>query len=68
MASPQCYANPPTLNLAGGEGRVVDDGFGGIAAYVAGSTESKAAVILISDIFGNTPSTRTPKLLLCLGQ
>ncbi|KAF6984623.1 hypothetical protein CFC21_002598 [Triticum aestivum] len=52
MARPQCCANPPTLNPAGGEGRVVDDGFGGIAAYVAGSTESKAAVILISDIFG----------------
>lgn len=28
------------------------DGLGGITAYVAGSTESKAAVILISDIFG----------------
>ena len=63
MASPQCYANPPTLNLAGGEGRVLDDGFGGIAAYIAGSTKSKAADILVSDIFDNTyrPSTRAPK-------
>ncbi|KAF6984617.1 hypothetical protein CFC21_088761 [Triticum aestivum] len=51
MASPQCCADPPTLNPAGGEGRVVDS-LGGIAAYVAGVRESKAAVVLISDIFG----------------
>jgi hypothetical protein len=52
MASPQCCANPPTLNPAGGEGKAIDS-FGGIPAYVAGATEdSKAAVILISDIFG----------------
>ncbi|XP_024315786.1 endo-1,3;1,4-beta-D-glucanase isoform X2 [Brachypodium distachyon] len=51
MASPQCCANPPTLNPAGGEGKVVDS-FGGTRAYVAGAEESKAAVILISDIFG----------------
>ncbi|XBJ10365.1 hypothetical protein VPH35_015243 [Triticum aestivum] len=50
MASPQCCADPPTLNPAGGEGRVVDS-FGGITAYVAGARESKAAVVLISDIF-----------------
>ncbi|VAH07174.1 unnamed protein product [Triticum turgidum subsp. durum] len=50
MASPQCCADPPTLNPAGGEGRVVDS-LGGIAAYVAGVRESKAAVVLISDIF-----------------
>lgn len=64
MASPQCCTNPPALNPAGGEGRVVD-GFGGIAAYVAGSTKSKAAVILISDIFGNTyPLDQNSKMLL----
>uniref|UniRef100_A0A452Z280 Uncharacterized protein n=1 Tax=Aegilops tauschii subsp. strangulata TaxID=200361 RepID=A0A452Z280_AEGTS len=51
MASPQCCADPATLNPAGGEGRVVDS-LGGIAAYVAGVRESKAAVVLISDIFG----------------
>ncbi|EMS61726.1 hypothetical protein CFC21_002596 [Triticum aestivum] len=50
MASPQCCADPPTLDPAGGEGRVVDS-FGGITAYVAGARESKAAVILVSDIF-----------------
>uniref|UniRef100_A0ACD5TH19 Uncharacterized protein n=1 Tax=Avena sativa TaxID=4498 RepID=A0ACD5TH19_AVESA len=51
MASPQCCANPPTLNPACGQGKVVDS-FGGIPAYVAGTEDSKAAVILISDVFG----------------
>ncbi|KAL6610187.1 hypothetical protein ACP70R_035358 [Stipagrostis hirtigluma subsp. patula] len=51
MASSHCFENPPALNPAGGGGEVVDD-FGGQKAYVAGSAESKAAVILISDAFG----------------
>lgn len=51
MASPQCCANPPTLNPAGGEGKVVDS-FGGLKAYVAGAAGSKAAVVLISDVYG----------------
>lgn len=52
MASSHCWESPPALNPAGGVGEVVDD-FGGLKAYVAGSAESKAAVILVSDIFGN---------------
>ena len=52
MASPQCCANPPTLSPASGENKVVDS-FGGIWAYVAGAQYSKAAVVLISDIFGD---------------
>ncbi|OEL14174.1 hypothetical protein BAE44_0024805 [Dichanthelium oligosanthes] len=51
MASSQCCDNPPALNPAGGEGKVVDS-FGGLKAYLAGSDESKSAVILIADIFG----------------
>ncbi|KAJ1262783.1 hypothetical protein BS78_09G136600 [Paspalum vaginatum] len=51
MASSQCLEGPPALNPAGGGGKVVDD-FGGLKAYVAGSAESKAAVILVSDVFG----------------
>jgi hypothetical protein len=54
MASPQCCANPPSLNPAGGEGKVVDS-FGGIRAYVAGAQDSKAAVVLIADVFGFSP-------------
>ena len=52
MARPQCCANPPTLHPAGGEGKVVDS-FVGIKAYVAGAAESKAAVVLVSDVFGD---------------
>lgn len=51
MASSHCWESPPALNPAGGVGEVVDD-FGGLKAYVAGSAESKAAVILVSDVFG----------------
>ncbi|TVU19286.1 hypothetical protein EJB05_35426, partial [Eragrostis curvula] len=51
MASSQCCDNPPTLNPAGGEGKVVDS-FGGLKAYLVGSDDSKAAVILVSDVYG----------------
>ncbi|GJN13305.1 hypothetical protein PR202_ga31661 [Eleusine coracana subsp. coracana] len=51
MASSHCFENAPALNPAGGGGEVVDD-FGGQRSYIAGSPESKAAVILISDAFG----------------
>ena len=51
MTTPQCCDNPPALNPASGEGKVVDN-FGGLAAYVTGAADSKAAVILISDVFG----------------
>ncbi|CAD6272206.1 unnamed protein product [Miscanthus lutarioriparius] len=47
MASSHCWESPP-----GGVGEVVDD-FGGLKAYVSGSAESKAALILVSDVFGN---------------
>ncbi|CAL9170634.1 unnamed protein product [Musa hybrid cultivar] len=52
MASSQCCANPPTLSPACGDGIVVDD-LGGVRAYTAGSPNSKLAVLLISDIFGD---------------
>nr|CAB3461557.1 unnamed protein product [Digitaria exilis] len=48
MASSQCCDNPPALNPAGGEGKVVDS-FGGLKAYVAGSEDAKAAVVLVAD-------------------
>ncbi|KAF8719838.1 hypothetical protein HU200_024596 [Digitaria exilis] len=51
MASSQCCDNPPALNPAGGEGKVVDS-FGGLKAYVAGSEDAKAAVVLVADVFG----------------
>jgi carboxymethylenebutenolidase len=51
MASSQCCDNPPALNPACGEGKVVDS-FGGLKAYVAGPEDSKAAVVLVADVFG----------------
>ncbi|KAK8457856.1 hypothetical protein SEVIR_3G257300v4 [Setaria viridis] len=51
MASSQCCENPPALDPAGGAGKVVDS-FGGLKAYVAGAEDSKAAVVLIADVFG----------------
>lgn len=51
MASSQCCDNPPALSPASGQGHVVDD-LGGLKAYVAGSPDSKFAVLLISDIYG----------------
>ncbi|GJM88509.1 hypothetical protein PR202_ga04580 [Eleusine coracana subsp. coracana] len=52
MASSQCCENPPVLDPAGGEGKVVDS-FGGIKAYIAGSEGAKAAVVLVSDVFAD---------------
>ncbi|KAK3138842.1 hypothetical protein QOZ80_5AG0374100 [Eleusine coracana subsp. coracana] len=58
MASSQCCENPPVLDPAGGEGKVVDS-FGGIKAYIAGSEGAKAAVVLVSDVFGfESPNLR----------
>ncbi|KAJ4777218.1 alpha/beta-Hydrolases superfamily protein [Rhynchospora pubera] len=50
-ASSLCCSNPPNLSATSGEGTVVDD-FGGIKSYIAGSVDSKRAVILISDVYG----------------
>jgi dienelactone hydrolase len=58
MASSQCCENPPVLNPISGEGKVVDS-FGGLKAYLAGSDGAKAAVVLVSDVFGfESPNLR----------
>ncbi|KAK9672052.1 hypothetical protein RND81_12G072800 [Saponaria officinalis] len=50
MAGSQCCENPPALNSNSGNGSVVQ--FGGIKSYVSGSSDSKNAIILISDVYG----------------
>lgn len=50
MSGPQCCENPPTLNPSSGSGLVQE--FGGLSSYICGPADSKAAVILISDVFG----------------
>nr|ABR92334.1 putative dienelactone hydrolase family protein [Salvia miltiorrhiza] len=50
MAGAQCCENPPTLSSGSGSGKVEE--IGGISSYVSGPADSKAAIILISDVFG----------------
>lgn len=51
MAGSQCCENPPDLSSSSGDGNLLES-FGGLKAYVAGSSDSKAAVLLIADVFG----------------
>ncbi|KAL0919271.1 hypothetical protein M5K25_011357 [Dendrobium thyrsiflorum] len=51
MAGSQCCENPPALSSSSGDGNVLES-FGGLKTYIAGSSDSKAAVLLISDVFG----------------
>ncbi|XP_065863448.1 endo-1,3;1,4-beta-D-glucanase-like [Euphorbia lathyris] len=50
MSGPQCCDNPPTLSPTSGAGHV--EKFAGLDTYVTGSSDSKLAILLISDIFG----------------
>ncbi|KAI4317731.1 hypothetical protein L6164_025578 [Bauhinia variegata] len=50
MSGPQCCSNPPTLNPNSGAGHV--EKLGGLDAYVTGPSDSKLAILLISDVFG----------------
>jgi len=51
MASSECYNNPPELSSSSGDGNAVEN-FGGFNAYIAGFLDSKAAILLVSDVFG----------------
>ncbi|GJM88511.1 hypothetical protein PR202_ga04582 [Eleusine coracana subsp. coracana] len=50
MASSKCCDNPPQLKPRWREGKVIDS-FGGLKAYVVGSDDCKAAVVLVSDVY-----------------
>ncbi|XP_068664208.1 endo-1,3;1,4-beta-D-glucanase-like [Aristolochia californica] len=50
MAGARCCENPPSLSSASGSGSVV--AIGGLSAYVAGSPDSKAAVLFVTDVYG----------------
>ncbi|KAL0370546.1 UNVERIFIED_CONTAM: 1,4-beta-D-glucanase [Sesamum angustifolium] len=47
---PQCCENPPTLSPISGVGSVVE--VAGLKTYVSGSSDSKLAILLASDVFG----------------
>ncbi|KAJ9182032.1 hypothetical protein P3X46_006067 [Hevea brasiliensis] len=50
MSGPQCCSNPPILNPASGAGHV--EKVGGLNSYVTGPSDSKSAILLVSDVFG----------------
>ncbi|XP_040996062.1 endo-1,3;1,4-beta-D-glucanase-like [Juglans microcarpa x Juglans regia] len=50
MSGPQCCSNPPILDPSAGSGHV--EQLGGLTTYVSGSSDSKLAIILLSDVFG----------------
>ncbi|XXG83423.1 hypothetical protein AAC387_Pa10g1180 [Persea americana] len=50
MASSQCCENPPTLSSTCGLGTV--EQLGGLKTYVTGSSHSKLAILLVSDVYG----------------
>ncbi|PRQ26167.1 putative alpha/Beta hydrolase [Rosa chinensis] len=50
MSGPQCCENPPSLSSTCGAGSVTE--IGGLKAYVTGPSDSKLALLLVSDIHG----------------
>ncbi|WMV47466.1 hypothetical protein MTR67_040851 [Solanum verrucosum] len=50
MAGPQCCENPPALSSSSGHGSILE--LGGLKTYVSGSSNSKHAILLISDVYG----------------
>ncbi|KAK9933504.1 hypothetical protein M0R45_020701 [Rubus argutus] len=50
MSGPQCCSNPPTPNPTSGSGHV--EKLGGLDSYLTGSSDSKLAIVLVSDVFG----------------
>ncbi|XP_057508323.1 endo-1,3;1,4-beta-D-glucanase-like [Actinidia eriantha] len=54
MSGPQCCENPPALTSScGGSGSVVE--LGGLKSYTTGPSDSKFAIVLISDVYGYEP-------------
>lgn len=51
MARPHCCPNPPVLNPSSGQGNVEE--LGGLKAYISASPNSKLAILLVTDAFGN---------------
>ncbi|XP_068661148.1 endo-1,3;1,4-beta-D-glucanase-like [Aristolochia californica] len=57
MVGAQCCENPPVLSSTCGSGWL--EVIGGLNAYISGSSDSKAAVLFVSDIYGfESPNMR----------
>ncbi|KAF7837221.1 endo-1,3-1,4-beta-D-glucanase-like [Senna tora] len=50
MSGPECCSNPPILNPNSGAGHVQK--LGGLDTYITGPSNSKHAVLLVSEVFG----------------
>ncbi|KAL8148963.1 endo-1,3;1,4-beta-D-glucanase-like [Apium graveolens] len=57
MSGPECCSNPPKLSSSSGSGSVIE--LAGLKAYVSGSSNSKQAILLVSDVYGyESPNLR----------
>lgn len=57
MSGPECCSNPPNLSSSSGSGSVIQ--LAGLKTYVSGSSHSKLAILLVSDVFGyESPNLR----------
>ncbi|KAL1816656.1 hypothetical protein ACET3Z_019230 [Daucus carota] len=57
MSGAECCRNPPVLSSSSGSGYVIQ--LAGLKAYVSGSSQSKLAILLVSDGFGyESPNLR----------
>ncbi|KAM0017674.1 hypothetical protein Hdeb2414_s0027g00690721 [Helianthus debilis subsp. tardiflorus] len=51
MSGPECCQNPPAISSGGESGELLQ--IGSLNSYVSGNPDSKVAVLLVSDVFGN---------------
>ena len=51
MLGPHCTENPPSLSSTCGAGNIQE--IGGLQTYVTGDQNSKLAILLAADAFGN---------------
>ena len=51
MLGSQCFENPPSL-ISGSHGAGSVQELGGLRSYITGPSDSKLAIILVSDVFG----------------
>ncbi|KAK1398985.1 Endo-1,31,4-beta-D-glucanase [Heracleum sosnowskyi] len=57
MSGPECCSNPPNLSSTSGSGSVIE--LAGLKTYVSGSSTSKPAILLVSDVYGyESPTLR----------
>lgn len=68
MAGEQCCENPPALDGAAdaADAAVSDVELAGLRCYVSGAADSRAAVVLISDVFGERSLSLSPQFFVSI--